>query len=377
MKKSILHIWTLVLFLGSLISVQAQVIGDITIANKGKTAYNNEVIEIGADKLKGFNFSEPVKLVTSPGNVEIPYQFIIRNDKLMVLLVQTSIDAGKKIKLRIIKGTPARVGAKTFARYVPERKDDFAWENDKVAFRMYGKALESFPSEMAVGVDFWAKKTDKLIIDKWYKMDDYHTDHGEGLDYYSVGMSLGAGGNAPFYNDSIYHSKNYTDWKVLDNGPLRTTFQLTYPSWKVGNSMVTVVKTISIDAGSQLNKAVINYTTDNKAPLQVAAGVVISKTGGKTFTNNTDVVSYWENEVPGKGQTGVGCVFVNRAQFMGVKKNHVLGVFDVKSGADFTYYHGAAWDKAGKITTDGQWQQYLHDFSYKLKHLPKITVKKK
>ena len=295
----------------------------------------------------------------------------------MALLVQTSIGAGKKIKLQIVKGTPARVAAKTFARYVPERKDDFAWENDKVAFRMYGKALESFPSEMAVGVDFWAKKTDKLIVDKWYKMDDYHTDHGEGLDYYSVGMSLGAGGNAPFYNDSIYHSKNYTGWKVLDNGPLRSTFQLTYPSWKVGNSMVTVIKTISIDAGSQLNKAVTNYTTDNKAPLQVAAGVVISKTGGKTFTNNKDVVSYWENEVPGKGQTGVGCVFVDKANFAGVKKNHVLGIFDVMSGADFTYYHGAAWDKAGTITTNEQWQQYLHDYSYKLKHLPKITVKKK
>ena len=25
--------------------------------------------------------------------------------------------------------------------YVPERKDDFAWENDKIAFRAYGKAL--------------------------------------------------------------------------------------------------------------------------------------------------------------------------------------------------------------------------------------------
>ena len=30
---------------------------------------------------------------------------------------------------------------KTFARYVPERYDDFAWESDRIAHRAYGLAL--------------------------------------------------------------------------------------------------------------------------------------------------------------------------------------------------------------------------------------------
>ena len=35
------------------------------------------------------------------------------------------------------------VKAKVYGRYVPERKDDFAWENEYAAFRMYGPALKS------------------------------------------------------------------------------------------------------------------------------------------------------------------------------------------------------------------------------------------
>ena len=31
----------------------------------------------------------------------------------------------------------------TYARFVPERSDDFAFENDKVAFRIYGPALKN------------------------------------------------------------------------------------------------------------------------------------------------------------------------------------------------------------------------------------------
>ena len=52
------------------------------------------------------------------------------------------------------------------ARFVPERKDDFAFENDKVAFRIYGPTLRD--SKENSGVDCWVKRVDYPIIDKWY-----------------------------------------------------------------------------------------------------------------------------------------------------------------------------------------------------------------
>src|SRR5699024_9190524 len=121
---------------------------------------------------------------------------------------------------------------KTYCRYVPERKDDFAWENDRIAFRAYGKALEG-TNEDAHGFDVWVKRTDQPVLNRRYKGNDYHNDHGDGLDYYHVGLTLGAGNIAPYTNDSIRYPGNYRKWKVLDNGPIRSTFQLFYDSWKV------------------------------------------------------------------------------------------------------------------------------------------------
>src|SRR5690606_5514535 len=117
--------------------------------------------------------------------------------------------------------------SKTYARYVAERFDDYAWENDVVAFRLYGKALEGRPDD-AQGMDYWAKRTENLVINKWYKINDYHKDHGEGLDYYSVGQTLGAGDMALYHNNTIQFTKHYRKHEVLDNGPLRTTFRLTF-----------------------------------------------------------------------------------------------------------------------------------------------------
>ncbi len=44
------------------------------------------------------------------------------------------------------------------ARFVPERMDDFAFENDKVAFRVYGPALKN--SQENNGTDCWLKRVD-------------------------------------------------------------------------------------------------------------------------------------------------------------------------------------------------------------------------
>ena len=104
------------------------------------------------------------------------------------------------------KGTPKPIVPKTFARFVPERKDDFAWENDMAAYRVYGPALaDENPSN---GIDLWLKKTEELVVDSFYKADlqygkSYHDDHGQGVDCYKVDHTLGAGGVAPYVNGEL------------------------------------------------------------------------------------------------------------------------------------------------------------------------------
>ena len=84
---------------------------------------------------------------------------------------------------------------------VPERYDDIAWENDRIAHRMYGPALNSPAAGgerlRGSGIDVWAKRVKYPIIDRWYAKghDQFHKDEeGEGLDLYSIGGSRGAGG---------------------------------------------------------------------------------------------------------------------------------------------------------------------------------------
>ena len=71
---------------------------------------------------------------------------------------------------------------KVMARFVPERSDDFVFENNLIAGRFYGKALEGNPT--SPGLDIWVKLPGKLVADEWYKGFQtesdayYHHDHG-------------------------------------------------------------------------------------------------------------------------------------------------------------------------------------------------------
>lgn len=158
----------------------------------------NEVISIPFDKFSShFGVDTILTVKDASGKVYMHQLEKLGQASPQNVLILVDIASEETLSLTVESNTPPAFDSKTFARYVPERFDDFAWENDVVAFRMYGKALEGRPDD-AQGMDYWAKRTDKLILNSWYKGNDYHKDHGEGLDYYSVGQTLGAGDIALF-----------------------------------------------------------------------------------------------------------------------------------------------------------------------------------
>jgi hypothetical protein len=279
--------------------------------------------------------------------------------KVANLLVQVQLAKGEHQVLVLATGTRKAVPTATYCRYVPERYDDFAWENDKIAFRAYGKALES-TNENAWGIDVWCKRTTGLVIDKWYKSGDYHKDYGEGLDFYKVGYTLGAGGMAALHADTLCYARNYVSWEVLDNGPLRSRFRLYHAPWQAGPATITLVREIWIDAGSQL------FTT--KATVQISGADSVELAVGIRKNDGTDAVvmdetqnlmGYWNPEEAPNGTIGVGCIFSAPGVRQYATDKHLLAVAKVGNGANFTYRAGAAWDKAGQITTAAAWIQYL------------------
>jgi len=307
---------------------------------------------------------------------QIPFQLEHRgNTAIQNLLIQVDLKAKSSLTLVIQKGKPEVFASKTYARYVPERKDDFAWENDKIAFRSYGKALEKTEGD-AYGYDVWVKRTNKLVLNDRYKRDDYHIDHGDGLDYYHVGFTLGAGNMAPFVKDTIRYSGNYHHWKILDNGPLRSTFQLSYDSWNAGGIKVTNTKIISLDACSQLNRIENIFTFDDSTPMPVVVGIIRREKAGVIALNEQQgIMSYWEPTFDKDGTTAVGSILKTPVNKMWVDKEQLLAKTTVKNNEPIVYYSGAAWDKAGQITSAKQWQDYLDHFNQELQSPLTISIK--
>jgi hypothetical protein len=343
---------------------------EISVENNSTVNFNQHVLTVPwKDVIQKYPTIDTAnfKVLNASTKKEIPFQLEYRGaSAIQNLLIQVDVATNRTLKIYLLKGKPLAVLPKTYCRYVPERKDDFAWENDRIAFRMYGKALEG-TKENAYGIDVWVKRTDRLVLNERYKRGAYHIDHGDGLDYYHVGFSLGAGNIAPCINDSIWYAKNYRQWKVLDNGPLRSTFQLSFDEWDVAGRMVKMVKTVSLDAGSQLSRIEVNYSYPNNDSLPVVVGIIKRKELGTILLDEQNgIMGYWEPQHGNDGITGTGTVFLQPVVKMKVNHEHLLAHFTAVKEAPFVYYTGAAWNKAGIITNAQNWFSYLQLFQQQL-----------
>lgn len=290
----------------------------------------------------------------------LPHQWeTLGTGTIQNLLIHYSLTAREQLELGYMQQSPPRPSSFVFGRYVPERKDDFAWENDRIAFRMYGKALQS-TNENAHGIDVWVKRTNQLIINKWYQSGDYHADHGDGLDYYSVGATLGAGDVSFITNDSVFYPGNYNRWSILDNGPIRFTCQLFYDSVVFNMQKIQIIKTISLDAGVQLNRITVEYRAPNlQQQIAVAAIVLRNGLGILHQDEQKGIVIYWEPTDAANGTTGIALIDTSGNKKISQFRKQVGMQLLLKNQRPYTYYAGACWDKAGKIRSAEQWQYYV------------------
>ena len=371
--KSIKYFFGISFLLPAFLIAQSKV--DIGIQNKSNLDLEEAIVSVKWEtillKYPQIDTTEFV-VINNKTKKQIPFQLEHRGLKaIQNLLLQVDVKANTSISLTVQKGKPENVVVKTYGRYVPERKDDFAWENDVIAFRAYGKALEK-TKEDAYGFDVWVKRTNRMVLNERYKKGDYHIDHGDGMDYYHVGFSLGAGNMAPYVNDTIRYSGNYHQWEVLDNGPLRSTFQLVYDTWDAGGIKVKAMKTISLDAGSQLNRIENVYSFEGEKSLSVVAGIIKRpETGILSLNEKQGMMAYWEPTHVEHGTTGIGVLLTTPVSSMLVNEKQILAKTMVKNNEPIIYYTGAVWDKARKITNNKQWNNYLENF-YKKTQTPLI-----
>ena len=351
----------------------------VVVTNPINLDRTNEIVSVPLQNIvQKLQLSDKQQFVIVDQNgKQIPYQ--IEADSISVIFLAT-VKANGTSDYTIRVGKPEIFAPMTFGRYVPERKDDFAWENDRIAYRMYGPALaDENPSN---GVDVWVKSTDSLIVNKRYRDDpkgiSYHVDHGQGLDCYKVAHTLGAGGIAPYTDTTLWVGNHYSTWKVIENGPLRTTFILTYDSVQVGKTFLKEKLTISLDAGSQLNKGSVTYEGTLPPNFQVATGITLHDNKGVMKSDQkAGYIAYAETAtsdagVP-EGRDYIGVVVPETITSVKVQDDHLLAIESYQPQQQFTYYFGAGWSKWG-FSSDQAWFDYVQQFSQKLQNPLQVTL---
>jgi hypothetical protein len=273
--------------------------------------------------------------------------------------------------------------SKVWAGYVPERWDDFAWENDEVAHRAYGPALarpEAGKDQMtSSGIDLWTKKVPYLVADRWYHKghDGLHTDTGEGLDFYEVGRARGVGGVGIWDGQQLAVSGNWQTHHVYANGPVRAIFELTYEPWDAGKGVkVTERKRFFVDAGHQLDEvhSTFDFTpaSGSDGTLTVGIGLTEHPAAADVQVNSDErnkLIAIWEKyqDHPSHDELGTGVVLAPEAQLAGFARTtppakgrpDSLLLVKVKPGETVRYFVGGAWKPAGKITSAADWNAYL------------------
>ena len=317
------------------------------------------------------------------------------------------------------------------------RKDDIAWENDRCAYRVYGPALQR-TGERSFGTDVWVKNTPDTVVYERYVKDmngnikgdkidakvrtlqkqekaeknpakaaalakqikalqaesnevdiltSFHLDHGNGLDPYRVGATLGLGAPSLMVGKNQVLPYCYKDYKILDNGPLRFTVELTYNPSTVGD-MKNVVehRIISLDKGSNFNKMTVWYDGLTHAT-DFATGFPIHEEDTESKTFAKDYVSYadpTDNIEVNNSQVFVGVLFpegIDNTYYQLFDKKHdgatghALGLKrGLKNGEKYSYYFGAAWSKYD-VRSYAEWQIRIKEYLDALKTPLGVEVK--
>jgi len=366
----------------------AQAASRLTVeaVNRLPIARTSQTIEVPAQELEGLRELDLRKIqVHDPAGLPVLCQAVdtdfdaYRRPDMVVFQSDLAAGEAKRFTLEVgPKQVYTRDQFKAHGRFVRERFDDFAWENDRIAHRMYGKGLEAWAGEPLTSstVDIWSKRVPQMVIDEWYMVDNYHADTGQGADFYSAGPSRGCGGNGLWAGEKLWVSRNFVDSRVLANGPIRLVFELVYEPFEVDGQKVAEVKRITLDAGSQLNLFQSFYTVQGEEhPL--ISGVGLKKQPGQQKASNLERgwVALWEKVAKNQGMQGLGIVASPEIIVRETEDqlNHLLLL---KTGADHrvAYRGGFVWDKSGHFTEFDAWQKHLDQVAQEISSPIEVRV---
>lgn len=361
-------------------------------ANKLSVARPNQTVEVTAQQLEGLGEKDLNKVhVKDASGKELISQAIDTDwddyRKPDVLIFQSDFAAGETKTFTVTTGKAHDYQPsdyKVYGRFVRERFDDYAWENDLIAHRTYGKALETWKGEplTSSSIDIWSKLNPTLVVNEWYMMGDafYHHLNSNGADLYSAGTSRGDGATGVWAGDKLYVSKNFVESRTFTGGPIRVMFELDYPPYDVNGVQVTETRRISLDAGSQLDHYETKFHVAGPSvptALQVAIGLKKVTGEQKEFDAAQGCLRSWQGVEKGNGMQGIAVVVSDEKSVDRQAEDKANNLVVLKPDAinqPVSYWAGFAWDKAGKVASADAWKKYVDEFAQKARSPVEVTV---
>ena len=346
----------------------------IIVSNDSELSRKAQTIELNLSDIKGVTAENAV--VTDAEGIQIPSQIYTDAEGRTLLLFQTDVNAGETVEYVVRPGERAVFGTRAYSRYVPERLDDYAWENDLVAGRIYGPALSS---PRTFGCDIWLKCTDRLVIDDWFKKMDYHHNYGEGMDCYKVANTLGGGAVTPYVGEKLIIGDNWATQEHLTDGPIRTKAYFTYDAFDVAGQKVSATREISLDANSRFVQSTTWFSAQTQE-LPLALGAiqhdVLDRVDGTNWIAFTEVASDTKQpEIDGNISIGLVLSPELSAEGTATLDGHAVIKTTAKCGSPVTVWTASGWSQGG-VESPQAWTALVQDFAYAKAHPLKVEVVK-
>ena len=350
----------------------------VCVSNPSDVDRISETVEIPFSSLGIRGLSAENAVVRSSTGVEIPSQTISDAEGgALSLIFQTDMKAGASASFTVSTGTPSVYDTLARSRYVPERKDDYAYENNVVVGRIYGPALAS---PRTFGQDIWIKNTPRFVFDAWLTVGNFHRNHGEGCDCYMVGKALGGGACAPVADGKVCIGDNWTTQKRISNGPLRTEAEFTYEDIDVNGVPFTVRRSLSLDANSRLVRWTTSFEAEGVDSLEVIVGAAVHDTVSLVFGDDYVSFTEWASDSKladphGDGLISIGVVLADR--FKGKPANidgHAGFILKVACGETVEFWTASGWSEGG-VESPEAWNGYMRAQATAVNHPLTVKVK--
>lgn len=348
----------------------------VTVANNLSFDRQNETVTVPVSELRLGGAADGNVAVETLDGRRLPSQIVSGTGGEPCLLFQADVPAGSEVSFRVTNAEPAPCDTLVRSRYVPERKDDYAYENNLVVGRIYGPALAS---PRTVGPDVWIKSTPEFVFDKWLKRGHIHTDYGEGMDCYKVGEALGGGACTVLSGDGkVIAGDNWETHARLCNGPVRTAAEFTYPMFRADSLAVKLRRTLSLDAGTRLVHWTAAFEADTNS-LDVVVGAVLHDVidieYGKDYISFTEWASDSKDPVR-DGKISIGVILPDRFEAEPCEiDGHAVLKFRVRCGEVIDYWTASGWDRGG-VESPAAWNSYMRAQAQAVNHPLEVTVKR-